>query len=170
MHERSTFLMWQSASQTVLSALLIISASPIAGAIGPGNWYILGAGLSVATLIMSVFFVAETRYNRSLAAYGQLDEFEGDEFDQARAAPTLPVKMSERPALDFVRYQPRTLKSDMRIFVGDFDWMEGWYGLIVSLGVRCYNKRSELTLRQNTFQILLFPNVLWAFCLNGLTM
>ena len=23
---------------------------------------------------------------------------------------------------------------------------------------------------QNTFEILLFPNIFWAFCLNGLTM
>ena len=33
MHERSTFLMWQVASQTILSAVFVISASPIAGAI-----------------------------------------------------------------------------------------------------------------------------------------
>jgi hypothetical protein len=132
MHERSTFLMWQSASQTVLSALLIISASPIAGAIGPGNWYILGAGLSAATFVLSIFFVPESRYTRSLAAYGQLEENEGDESDQARAAVSRPVKLSERLALDTVRYQPRTLKSDMRVFVGEFDWIEGWYGLIVS--------------------------------------
>jgi hypothetical protein len=132
MHERSTFLMWQSASQTVLAALLIISASPIAGAIGPGNWYVLGAGLSAATFVLSIFFVPESRYDRSLAAYGQLDEHEGDEADIARAAVSRPVKLSDRPALDTVRYQPRTLKSDMRLFVSKADWVEGWYGLIVS--------------------------------------
>ena len=36
-HERSTFLTWQMAMQTVINSLLSIFASPIAGAIGPGN-------------------------------------------------------------------------------------------------------------------------------------
>lgn len=39
LHERSTFLMWQSAIQTIISAVYIIFASPIAGKIGPGSWY-----------------------------------------------------------------------------------------------------------------------------------
>jgi hypothetical protein len=132
-HERSTFLMWQSASQTVLAALLIISASPLAGAIGPGNWYILGAGLSAAVLVLSIFWVPESRYNRSLAAYGQLAEAEGGTDNISNVIEALPVRLSERPALDFVRYQPRTLRTDMRLFVADADWAEGWYGLIVSI-------------------------------------
>jgi hypothetical protein len=131
MHERSTFLMWQVASQTVLSAIFVISASLIAGAIGPKNWYIMGAGLSVATLTLSIFFVPESRYNRSLAAYGQFDEAETDA-NPSRVIEALPVKLSERPALDFARYEPRTLKSDMRMFTGKADWAEGWYGLVVS--------------------------------------
>jgi hypothetical protein len=64
-HERSTFLMWQSATQTVLSAGLTISASPLAGAIGPGNWYHLGAGLATVTLFFAIFLVPESRYARS---------------------------------------------------------------------------------------------------------
>ncbi|KAH5100556.1 hypothetical protein HBH71_233140 [Parastagonospora nodorum] len=148
MHERSTFLMWQSAIQTVLSAALIIAASPLAGAIGPANWYILGAGLSAATLVASIFLVPESRYPRSLVAYGQYSESESDE-NVDYIAP--PVRLSERPALDTVRYEPRTLRSDMRLFVGETDWAEGMWGFL------------------HTFQILLFPNVLWAFCLNGLT-
>ncbi|EOA91110.1 uncharacterized protein SETTUDRAFT_101621 [Exserohilum turcica Et28A] len=148
MHERSTFLMWQSAIQTTLSAGLVIAASPLAGAIGPANWYRLGAGLSAVTLIVSIFLVPESRYARSLVAYGQSSNFDGVESEQTTAKP---VRLSERPALDTTNYEPRTLRSDMRFFVGEFDWAEGWYGFI------------------HTFQILLFPNVLWAFCLNGLT-
>jgi hypothetical protein len=132
MHERSTFLMWQSASQTVLSAVLIICASPLAGAIGPGNWYVLGAGLSAVTMILSIFWVPESRYDRSLAAYGQFDEAESGEANLSTVIESLPVKLSQRPALDTTRYEPRTLRSDMRIFVGKADWMEGWYGLVVS--------------------------------------
>lgn len=128
MHERSTFLMWQSATQTILAAGIIISASPLAGAIGPGNWYNLGAGLSAVTLILSIFFVPESRYSRSLTAYGQYSEDEGSEPSEA----PMPIRLSERPALDFEKYEPRTLLSDMRLFVGEADWMEGWYGFIVS--------------------------------------
>lgn len=46
LHERSTFLMWQTALQTNLSAVLF--ASPIASKIGPGNWYVLGEEQIVA--------------------------------------------------------------------------------------------------------------------------
>lgn len=133
MHERSTFLMWQVAIQTLLSAGLTIGASPLAGAIGPKNWYILGGALGIATLIASIFFVPESRYPRSMAAYGQFSANEGGESDdETRQSAPPPVKLSERPALDFTLYEPRTLASDMRIFVGEFDWLEGWYGFVVN--------------------------------------
>jgi hypothetical protein len=151
MHERSTFLMWQSATQTVFAAVFIICASPIAGAIGPGNWHTLGAGLCAVTFFASIIWVPESRYDRSLAAYGQFSADEGGEFDgTSRATAVQPVRLSERPALDTTRFLPRTMWSDMRLFVDKPDWKEGVYGFI------------------NTFQVMLFPNVLWAFCLNGL--
>jgi hypothetical protein len=151
MHERSTFLMWQSATQTVLAAVYVICASPIAGAIGPANWYNLGAGLCAVTFVASIFWVPESRYDRSLTAYGQFSAEEGGESDETRATAPRPVKLSERPALDTTNFRPRTMWSDMRLFVGKPNWTEGVYGFI------------------NTFQVMLFPNVLWAFCLNGLT-
>ena len=129
-HERSTFLMWQSAIQTLLSAGLTIAASPLAGAIGPANWYRLGAGFAAATLILSIFFVPESRYPRSLRAYGQSTDIDGMESEEMAETP---VKLSERPALDLTRYEPRTLRSDMRLFVGAFDWAEGWYSFVVSI-------------------------------------
>lgn len=143
--------MWQSAVQTVLSAVYIICASPIASAIGPSNWYILGAGLSALTFVLAIFWVPESRYDRSLTAYGQFSAEEGGEGTGSRATAPLPVRLSEKPALDTTKYAPRTMWSDMRIFVSKPDWMEGVYGFI------------------NTFQVMAFPNVLWAFCLNGLT-
>ncbi|KAJ4406537.1 hypothetical protein N0V91_004479 [Didymella pomorum] len=133
---------------TVLAAVFVIAASPIAAGIGPANWYNLGA----ATFVASVIWVPESRYDRSLAAYGQFSAEEGGELDgTSRATAAQPVRLSERPALDTTKFLPRTVWSDMRLFVGKPDWMEGVYGFI------------------NTFQVMLFPNVLWAFCLNGLT-
>lgn len=151
-HERSTFLMVQSAVQTTLSAVYILFASPIASAIGPQNWYHLGAGLCLVTLLLSIIWVPESRYDRSLAAYGQFAVEEGGEGDGSRATHPLPTRMSERPALDTTMYASRTIWSDMRLFVRKPEWKEGLYGLI------------------NTFEVMLFPNVFWAFCLNGLTM
>jgi hypothetical protein len=131
MHERSTFLTYQMALQTVINSIYGLFASPIAGAIGPGNWYILGVGLSAACLVASIFFVPETRYLRTLAAYGQ--DNEGELSEGQKGTKAKPMTLSERPALDFERYPPRTLWSDMRLFVGKPDWSEGLYALRVGL-------------------------------------
>ena len=106
-HERSTFLMWQSAVQTVLSAVYIICASPIAGAVGPSNWYYLGSGLCAATFIASIFWVPESKYDRPMTAYGQFSAEEGGELEGSRATAPLPAKLSERPPLDFTKFLPR---------------------------------------------------------------
>ncbi|TKA81735.1 hypothetical protein B0A55_01118 [Friedmanniomyces simplex] len=152
LHERSTFLMVQSAGQTIVSAIYCLFASPIAGAIGPSNWYNLGSGLSAIIFILSVFLVPESKYDRSLIAYGQVSEAVAlGKLDDIEDAPR-PVTMSHRPAMDLVKYKPRTLRSDMTLFANPPDWMEGWYTI------------------KNTFEVMLFPNVFWAFCLNGLTL
>ncbi|KAK5746240.1 hypothetical protein LTR17_000975 [Elasticomyces elasticus] len=150
-HERSTYLMWQAAMQLSITAVYCLFASPIAGAIGPGNWYILGVGLGAGVLLLSIVWVPETRYTRALAAYGQEVEPVTSEEGKPKEEPK-PMRVSERPVLDFVTYPARTLRSDLRLFVGKPDWSEGVYAL------------------RNTFQVLLFPNVFWAFCLNGLTL
>jgi len=122
--------MWQSAIQTIISALLGLFASPIAGAIGPGNWYLLGAGLAAAVFVVSVVYVPETKYVRSLEAYGQ-DVENGDDSSDDQELQRPPVRLSERPALDYTKFAPRTIWSDMRLFVGRADWSEGFYALRV---------------------------------------
>jgi len=117
--------MWKVAGQTIISALLGLFASPIAGAIGPANWYLLGTGLSAAVFVVSFFFVPETRYERPLEAYQQQADADGKD------VPQIAIRISQRPALDFERYQDRTIWSDMRLFVGRFDWAEGFYSLKV---------------------------------------
>ncbi|EOD47641.1 putative mfs transporter protein [Neofusicoccum parvum UCRNP2] len=152
LHERGQMLMLQSATQTILSAVLVLCASPIAGAITPRYWYILGAGLTGLQFILSIFFVPETRYERPLSAYqaNELVQWStggGEETEEVLA----PVTTSARPPLDYTRHQPRTVLSDMRLFVGPADWKQAYYTLKAMV------------------QVLLFPNVFWAFCLNGLT-
>ncbi|KAF9734833.1 major facilitator superfamily transporter [Paraphaeosphaeria minitans] len=126
-------MMIQITIQTTVAAVYVICASPIAGAIGPANWYNVGAGICATVLVLSIPWVPETRYTRSLESYGQFSTDEGGEGNGSRVSDPAPVKIADRPALDYERYPPRTVWSDLRVF------------------------------------ILLFPNVLWAFCLNGLT-
>lgn len=122
--------MWQSAIQTTISALLGLFASPIAGAIGPGNWYLLGAALAGAVFLVSIPFVPETKYVRPLTAYGE--DVEGDVSpSQSKGSPSAPVNPSSRPALDFTTFKARTIWSDMQLFVNKPDWFEGLYALRV---------------------------------------
>lgn len=119
------------AIQTGINSVYTLFASPIAGAIGPGNWYNLGVGLARLCLIVSILFLPETRYRRTLAAYGQ--EVENAVPEDPKVTTSKPMTISERPPLDFETYAPPTLWSDMRLFVGPPDWSEGIYAVMVYL-------------------------------------
>ncbi|WAO96417.1 Hypothetical protein NCS54_01409000 [Fusarium falciforme] len=147
LHERSRWLMVQQSIQTIATAVFVLFAGPIAGAITPEWWYGLGTCLSGLCFILAVFFVPETKYDRPSSSF---QEAESDDTATSEDGKTLTV-CTERPELDFVNFEPRTWKSDLRLWIGKPEW----------------NKLSEILLQ--TFGLLLFPNVLWAMCLNGLT-
>jgi hypothetical protein len=81
--------------------------------------------LSAAVFVVAFFFIPETRYARPLEAYQEQQDADGKD------VPQVAVRLSQRPALDFERYPDRTIWSDMRLFVGKFDWAEGFYALKV---------------------------------------
>ncbi|KAF5707533.1 HOL1-like transporter [Fusarium globosum] len=143
LHERSTCMMIQQTIQTILTAIFVIFAGPIAEAITPEWWYGLGAILSGVSLVLAFFFVPETKYYRPKAAYQA-----GGSSDDENVVEVCTV----RPELDYVNFAPRTFRSDMRLWVGKPEW----------------NKIVEIFTQ--TFSLMLFPNVLWALCLNGLTL
>ncbi|KAJ5355392.1 uncharacterized protein N7496_012604 [Penicillium cataractarum] len=149
LHERSTFLMLQQSIQTIATAIFVLFASPIAEAITPQWWYGLGACLSGASLVLAFFFVPETKYHRSRSSYQESSSTEGLDESSEKEAHTV---ATERPALDYVNYEARTWRSDLRLWVGSPEWRKGMETFIQS------------------FQLLLFPNVLWAMALNGLTL
>lgn len=128
---RSTSISYQVTIQTVVNCVYCLFASPIAGKIGPGNWYNLGAGLSAATLVGSIFLCPETKYERSLAAYGQAAEVVSNDKQEVQTNQPRQIRLSARPALDYDRYKVRTLWSDMRLFAHRADWSEGLYALRV---------------------------------------
>ncbi|KAJ5348266.1 uncharacterized protein N7506_001519 [Penicillium brevicompactum] len=153
LHERAKYLMVQQTVQVILTTIWTLFASPIAGAITPQGWYGLGAGLAGLQFIVAFFLLPETKYDRDLSAY---QEFTGEhraEDDVEATKSGKPVALcKQRPDLDFVRYQPRTWKSDMRLWIGKPEW----------------HKAAEVI--KQTCQLFFFPNVFWALCLNGLTL
>ncbi|KAI9933439.1 hypothetical protein MW887_007912 [Aspergillus wentii] len=152
LHERSKSLMLQQTMQVILTTIWVIFASPIAGAITPQWWYGLGAVLAGAQFIVAVLFLPETKYDRSLSAYQESssDSASSTDFEAKLGKPAYLV-CKKKPPLDYVHYQPRTWKSDMRLWIGKPEWGKA------------------LDVLKQTFLLLFFPNVLWALCLNGLT-
>ncbi|PSK42888.1 hypothetical protein B9Z65_6842 [Elsinoe australis] len=150
LHERGTCLMIQNTIQTITCAVWVLLASPIAAAITPRWWYYLGAILAAVVLVLSVFLLPETKYTRSVLSYQNSSSYGAE--DELKRVPSQPIICTERPPLDLSRYEPRTLKSDMRLWVDKPDWKTFWL---------VYKHVGEL---------LLFPNVLFALLLNGLTL
>lgn len=151
--------MWFTGIQATLSALLVLATSYIAAGIGADGWYYLGAGMSGVVLIVSIWACPETKYDRPLSAYqgqaAQISHFvntTGEEEESGTTYQVLQRVTTTQPReFDLTRYKPRTLSSDARIFVSPPDWTELW---------RCV---------KGMVQVMFFPNIFWAFLLNGLT-
>ncbi|KAK8029807.1 transporter HOL1 [Apiospora rasikravindrae] len=163
LHERSRGLMIQQTIQVILTAIWTVFAGPIAGAITPQWWYGLGAVLAGVQFLLAVFFVPETKYYRPISSFQESTSSLDNKDDAATPSPddhsssdnvTGPASTmcTERPALDYVKFAPRTWRSDMRLWVGDIEWLKGWEAFY------------------QTFELVLYPNVFWALCINGLTL
>ncbi|KAH6889827.1 putative MFS transporter [Thelonectria olida] len=144
LHERGRGLMIQQTIQVILTSVWVLFASPIASAITPEWWYGLGAILGGVQLVLAFFLVPETRYDRSIHSFQEADKSEEDDVKTTTIC-------TVRPELDFVNYAPRTWRSDLRLWIGTPSLKLCWSILV------------------QTFELLLFPNVFWAMCLNGLT-
>ncbi|KAG4435696.1 hypothetical protein IFR05_008831 [Cadophora sp. M221] len=157
LHERARYQQFFSSIQTIISGTLIILTSYIASTVGWRAWYYLFAGFSGLVLLLATFFVPETKYVRPLAAY----EGMGAENDCNEAIPVRSDVESPKQAqqfmtihdervLDTVNYRPRTLASDMALFVNDADWSEA---------ISCVKHQCQL---------FFFPDVFWVFSMNGI--
>ncbi|KAF7596869.1 hypothetical protein BBP40_011914 [Aspergillus hancockii] len=155
LHERSKALMGQQAIQVCLTTVWVLFASPIAEAITPEWWYGLGAALAGILIVATFFLLPETKYERPLAAYQEdsssLVEMHIDEATTDKRKAPLTGICTKRPELDFVTYDSRTFKSDLRLWIGTPEWNKVWEVL------------------KQTAELLLFPNVFWSLLLNGLT-
>jgi hypothetical protein len=134
LHEKAKALMVQQTIQTIATTVFVLFASPIAGAIGANWWYGLGACLSGFCFFLTIFFVPETKYNRDLSAYQDVGEENsqgstriGDSTDDKALE-----LCTDRPELDLVTYQPKTWRSDLRLWVGKPEWKLAVDMLVVS--------------------------------------
>ncbi|KAJ4540460.1 hypothetical protein HRR83_007758 [Exophiala dermatitidis] len=163
LHERGKYQMIFSAVGNIITTIFTLITSYIAKGIGARGWYGLGSGLAGLVLIVSTFFLPETKYDRPLAAYqgqaAQVSTFATSDGDgHAEQTTTTATYTARRVStldvveLDYVNYKPRTLASDMRLFVNPPDWEEG---------VRTLRRMGT---------VMCFPDILWAFLLNGLTL
>ena len=141
----------------MISGTLIILTSYIAATIGWRAWYYLFAGLSGCVLFLAIFFVPETKYIRPLTAYkGTTIENGNPSALIASSDPENPkqsdhvMTVNDERILDTVNYLPRTLKSNLQIFVNELDWSEA---------IHCL---------KHMFQLFFFPNVFWVFSMNGI--
>lgn len=159
LHERGRTQMYFTAISNILTSILTLLTSYIAASIGVSGWYGLGTGLAGVVFICSIFFVPETKYDRPIAAYqgkgSSVSQFAGQtgdarsESDDASPVGTSylvrRISTTDPRELDTVNYKPRTLASDMRLFVNKPDWEEG------------------LRTWRRMFTVMLFPDILWAF-------
>jgi len=152
-HERSTFLMAQQLVQTTLTSVWVLFAGPIAGRITPGWWYGLGAILAGVQLVAAILFLPETKYDRPMASFQESSAGPSGDTESSPGGTILAVSLcTHRPALDFDKYEPRTFRSDLRLWVGTPEWKKAGECLV------------------QMFQLLFFPAVFWALLLNGLTL
>lgn len=118
--------MVQQAIQVLLTTVWVLFASPIAAAITPQGWYFLAAGLAGLQFLVALVLLPETKYDRDLSAYQEAvsNDSSTEVIDVDTDAPVKPkvTLCKEKPALDYVNFEPRTWRSDMRLWVGNPEW------------------------------------------------
>lgn len=101
----------------------------------------------IVIFFAGVFLLPESKYprQRGIPATGHDHTNSVNGVEELNA----PIRIQDRPALDFQTYAPRGLVSDLRLFVNRPDWG--------SIAHTIYQMG----------KFMLFPTVLWCFVLNG---
>jgi hypothetical protein len=120
-------------------------------------WYGIFAIISGLSFVLALFLMPESKYARSIDAYGDEMPIPGE----LAAEKDLSLRRSDSEFnrvttatsrhLDFTHYKPRTLRSDMRL------WIPGT--VVWSKTVTCWKQM---------LVCLMLPNVLWFVLMNGL--
>ena len=123
-------------------------------AVGWRAWYWLFTAMSGLALVLTIFFVPESAYDRPIAAFmGTAPQEFGPtgDSDAPPAADNIhePITTLDEHKINTVNYAPRTLRSDMRVFVTPHDWSKAF-----------------ITIKHIT-QLLVLPHILWLALMNG---
>lgn len=155
MHQRArAYQVWASA-QTLIQSALVMGSSYMTRDVGWRSWYGLLAAMAGASLLLGIVFVPETYYDRPAEAWGVKDSVSNTssraDLQETTTTEISTQKQTEtsRHSLDLASYPPRTLSSDLRVFVMTPD-----YSCILR------------TLKQ-AVQLLAFPHVAWIALMNG---
>ncbi|KAG4425114.1 hypothetical protein IFR04_001681 [Cadophora malorum] len=155
LHQRARAYQVWSSSQTLIQSALVMGSSYMTRDVGWRSWYGLLAAMAGASLILGFVFVPETYYDRPAEAWGAKDSLPSTREDLLDAEnnnanlTTKKITEETRRSVDLANYPPRTLSSDLRVFVMKPDWS-------------CVLR----TLKQ-AVQLLAFPHVAWIALMNG---
>lgn len=75
MHQRANRIAWFCSLQTLGTALFIIASSYISAGLGWRWWYGIFAIITGFTFLLSILFVVETKYDRSLDSFCKIFYF-----------------------------------------------------------------------------------------------
>ncbi|KAF1970880.1 MFS general substrate transporter [Bimuria novae-zelandiae CBS 107.79] len=159
LHQRGRTLQLFSSCEVLLNSTLTIASSYMVESLGWRSWYWLFTAVSGACFILAVFFIPETAYTRPLSAYmgnnppEYIETADGNQGTERANHPSTsslqPLTTLSERKLNTELYEPRTLRSDMRIFVVEPDF------------------RRALTTWKQMCTIWFFPHVFWVALMNA---
>ncbi|KAK6716658.1 hypothetical protein SNK04_007610 [Fusarium graminearum] len=153
LHQHGVKLSYFVGVQNTLTAALFTATTYIVPTIGLPWWYGIMTIINGCTMIMSFFFLAETRFDRPEdasegAVHLRLDK-NGDVAREGTNKVLFQVTTRQGVVLQPEKFGERTFRDDIRLFHGKFDWP------------------SALHFYQDVGKSLILPPILWIFILNG---
>ncbi|KAE9576176.1 putative MFS-type transporter [Colletotrichum fructicola] len=153
LHERSAKLSWFIGVQTAGTAVMFVATAYLVPAWGIKWWYIIVTIMNAVILVLAVFFVVETKYDRPEdadrgAVHLKFDD-EGNVTKNGDMERVIQVTTRENHVLQPEAFGERTWRSDMKIFHFKPDWSQ------------------TLVFYKETFQSLCLPNIVWMLLING---
>ncbi|KAM0544238.1 hypothetical protein ACHAPJ_011927 [Fusarium lateritium] len=153
LHEHGVKLSYFVGVQTTVTAALFTATTYIVPSIGLPWWYGIMTIINGATLILSFFFLTETRFDRPEdategAVHLKLDK-DGNIAQEGTNKILYQVTTRQGVLLQPEKFGARTWKQDVKLFHGKADW------------------KNLFSFYKNIAQSLILPPILWIFILNG---
>ncbi|KAH7009495.1 major facilitator superfamily domain-containing protein [Ilyonectria destructans] len=153
LHEHGTKLAYFVGVQTIVTASLFVATTYIVPSIGLPWWYGIMTIINGVILILSLFFVVESQFDRPQGATDGVVRLKLDKNGNVSSEGTedLIVQVTTRQEgyLQPEKYGPRTWRHDLRVFHVKPNW------------------KATITFYKETAQALVLPTIMWMLLLNG---